>query len=124
MTGSPSAHRVGQQAQEARPLDRLRELALLARGDRGDAARHDLAALRDEALQQLHVLVVDLGRIRAGERTRLASPEERPAGGCSAAAAVPIAATLAAAFSHLAHAAPPAAAAGAGASASRGSRSP
>src|SRR6185312_13006784 len=45
---------VGQQRQEAGALDRLGELALLLGRDRRDAARHDLAALRDEALQQAH----------------------------------------------------------------------
>ena len=38
--------------------------------------RHDLAALGDEALQQLHVLVVDLRRIGAGERAGLLAAEE------------------------------------------------
>ena len=75
-----SSDHVGQQSEKARALDRLRELALLLGGDRGDAARHDLAALGDVALQQPHVLVVDLRRIGAGERTGLAAAEERPAG--------------------------------------------
>src|SRR6476469_8903600 len=75
---------VVQQPEKARPLDRAREFTLLLGRDRGDAARHDLAALRDVALQQLHVLVVDLGRIGARERAGLAAAEERPAaGGCS-----------------------------------------
>ena len=47
------ADHVGQQAEEARALDRLREFALLLGRHRGDAARHDLAALGDVALQQL-----------------------------------------------------------------------
>src|SRR5665213_1000232 len=72
------AQAVGQEAEEARALDRLRQFALLLGGYRGDAARHDLAALRDKALQQLHVLVVDLGRVRAGERAGFAPAEERP----------------------------------------------
>src|SRR5713226_82929 len=107
-------HAVGQEAEIAGALDRLRQLALLFGRDRGDAARYDLAALGDEALQQLHVLVVDLGRVRAGERTGLAPTEERPACGCAAAAAIPVAAALPTAFSHLAHASSPAVAAGAG----------
>src|SRR5258706_6624154 len=53
-------HEVGQEGEEAGALDRLGELALLLGRDGRDAARHDLAALRQEALQQLHVLVIDL----------------------------------------------------------------
>src|SRR4051812_22452737 len=68
-----------QQPEKARPLDRARKLALLLGRDRGDAARHDFAALRDIALQQLHVLVVDLRCVGAGERTGLAAAEERAA---------------------------------------------
>src|SRR5258708_25816272 len=71
-------HAVGQEAEIARALDGLRQLALLLGRPRGDAARHDLAALGDEALQQLHVLVVDLGRVRPREGARFAPPEEGP----------------------------------------------
>ena len=60
-----------------RPLDGAGESTLLLRRNGGDSAWHDLAALRDETRQQLDVLVVDLGRTRAGERTGLAAPEER-----------------------------------------------
>src|SRR5919106_1059387 len=77
--GRPSSDDVRQQPQLACALDRLRQIALLLGGHRGDPPRHDLAALGHEALQQLDVLVVDLGRIRAGERAALAPPEERPA---------------------------------------------
>src|SRR3984957_18956541 len=70
---------VGQQAEKARALDRLRQFALLAGRDRGDARRHDLATLGDEALQQLHVLVVDLRRVGAGEGTGLPPAEKRAA---------------------------------------------
>src|SRR5256885_11347847 len=38
---------VGQETQEARALDGLRQLALLLRRHRRDPARHDLAALGD-----------------------------------------------------------------------------
>src|SRR6202451_4690613 len=69
---------VRQQPKEARTLDRLGELTLLLRRDRGDAARHDLAALRHEALQELDVLVIDLRRVGAGERAALAAAKERP----------------------------------------------
>src|SRR6266852_1846144 len=75
-----SADYIGQEPEEAGALDGARELALLLGGHRGDPARHDLAALGDVTLQQPHVLVIDLGRIGAGERTGLAAAEERPAG--------------------------------------------
>src|SRR6476646_11516680 len=71
---------VRKEGEEARTLDGLGQQALLLGRDRGDAARHDLAALREEALQELHVLVVDLRRVIAGEGAGLATPEEGPAG--------------------------------------------
>src|SRR6185312_306980 len=70
---------VRQQAEEARTLDCLGELALLLRRHCGDAARHDLAALGDVTLQQLHVLVVDLRRIGARKGAGLAAAEKRTA---------------------------------------------
>src|SRR5918911_2406576 len=76
-----SAGDVGQEGQLAGALDRLRQLPLLLRRHGGDAPRHDLAALGDEALQQLHVLVVDLRRVGVRERARLAAPEEGAADG-------------------------------------------
>src|SRR6185312_10671459 len=48
--------------------------------DGGDTTGDDLAAFRQEAGQQAHVLVVDLGRVGAGERAGLAAAVERPAG--------------------------------------------
>src|SRR5260370_16077675 len=41
-------------------LDGVLQLALMQRAGAGDAAGKDLAALRDELLQHLHVLVVDV----------------------------------------------------------------
>src|SRR3954463_9916854 len=73
------ANNVGQQAQEPRALDGAGEFALLLGGDGGDAARHDLAALGNVAHQQLGILVIDLGRIRARERAGLAAAEKRTA---------------------------------------------
>src|ERR1051326_1189830 len=73
------ADHVGQQPEETGAFDRLGELTLALGRDSGDAARHNLAALGDEPLQQLDVLVVDLRRIGAGERAALAAPEERTA---------------------------------------------
>src|ERR1044072_80040 len=49
-----------EQRRDARALDRVLELALVQRAGSGDAARQDLPALRDELLQHLHVLVVDV----------------------------------------------------------------
>ena len=75
---------VGQQTEEPRALDGARQLTLLLGRHRGDAARHDLAALGDVAAEQAAVLVVDLRRAGAGERARLAAAVERTAGlgGC------------------------------------------
>src|SRR5467141_304850 len=78
---SPAAprllHHVREQTEKPSPLDCLRKLALLLGRDCRDPARHDLAPLRDEALQQLDILVVDLRRVRAGERARFPPTEER-----------------------------------------------
>src|SRR3954471_15134993 len=76
------SHDVGQQAQVAGALDRLGELALLLGRDGGNSAGDDLAALRDEALEQADVLIVDSGRILAGERAGLAAAEEWACHGC------------------------------------------
>src|SRR5579859_6271945 len=73
------ADHVRQQPEETGTFDGLRQFALALRRDSGDAARHDFTALRDEPLQELDVLVVDLRRIGAGERAALATPEERTA---------------------------------------------
>src|SRR3954471_20561167 len=70
------SHDVGQQAQMAGALDRLGELALLLGRDGGNSARDDLAALRDEALEQPDVLIVDAGRVLAGEGAGFAAAEE------------------------------------------------
>ncbi len=82
-------HDVGQQRHEAGALDGVRQDALLLVADRGDAGRNDLAALGNEALQQLHVLIVDLGRVIAREGAGLLAAEE------GTACAVAIAATAA-----------------------------
>src|SRR5215216_6711948 len=73
-------HDVGQQRQETGALERLGELELLLLADRRDARRHDLAALGDVALQQTHVLVVDLRGIGAGEGAGIAAAVERTPG--------------------------------------------
>src|ERR1700726_879736 len=88
---------VGQEGEEARTLDRLGELALLLGRDGGDAARHDLAAFGNEALQQLDVLVVDLRRARPREGAGFATPEEGTARAAAGTAAATVAAFAAAA---------------------------
>src|SRR5436190_1448796 len=50
---------VRQQGDGARPLDGVRELALMPCAAPGDAAGDDLAPFRDEAAQTSDVLVVD-----------------------------------------------------------------
>src|SRR5262249_24839965 len=82
---------VGQERQETGALDRLGELALLLGRHRGDAARHDLAALGDEALQEPHVLVVDLWRIGARERAALAAAGEGTTLGAHTSSPAPVA---------------------------------
>ncbi|EAS50166.1 hypothetical protein SI859A1_01529 [Aurantimonas manganoxydans SI85-9A1] len=72
---------VGQKAEEARALDGLGKSPLVLLRHGRDARRHDLATLGNVALQQAHVLVVDLRRIGAGERVGLATAMEGPAGG-------------------------------------------
>src|ERR1700733_529645 len=84
-----SLHHIRQKRHEAGTLDRVRQLALVLVRDRGDARRHDLAALGDVALEQLHILVVDLGRVGAGEGIGLLPAEERPARRVAVAATSP-----------------------------------
>src|ERR1700689_958686 len=107
-----SLHDVRQQRHEAGALDRVGEQALLLGRYRGDARGHDLAALGNEALQQLHVFVIDLRRVGAAERAGLLAPEERPALSAGTAvastalaafAATAIAATVSAAISTVTH---------------------
>src|SRR6185369_15486987 len=95
---SSSLHDVRQQRHEAGALDGIGQNALLLVADRGDAGRHDLAALGNEALQQLDVLIVDLGRVLAGEGAGLLAAEERTAGAVVTAATAAFAITIAAAF--------------------------
>src|SRR5947209_7111930 len=67
---------VRQQAEQTGALDGARDFALLLGGNRGDAVRHDLAALGDVTHQQLGILVVDLRRVRTCERAGLATAEK------------------------------------------------
>src|ERR1700761_34122 len=85
----PSLHDIRQQRHEAGALDGVGQNALLLVADRGDARRHDLAALGNEALQELNVLVIDLGGVIARKGAGLLAPEE------GTASAVPVAAAAA-----------------------------
>src|SRR5256885_1382059 len=69
---------VGQQREEARALDRLGQLPLVAGRGAGDARRDDLAGLVDEVLQHLDVLVVDPLHLLGREAAELAAAEQRP----------------------------------------------
>src|ERR1700752_2046780 len=69
---------VRQEREEARALDRVGELALVAGRGAGDARRDDLAGLVDEVLQDLDVLVVDPLDLLGGEAAELAPAEQRP----------------------------------------------
>src|SRR6516165_11599522 len=78
-TSSVLADHIRQQSEKTRALDGARELALLFSRYCGDAARHHFAALGNIALQKLDVLVIDLGRVGAGERAALTAAKERAA---------------------------------------------
>src|SRR2546426_12065598 len=47
------------QGQDARPLDRLHQLALVLRAGARDPPREDLGTLRRERLEQADVLIID-----------------------------------------------------------------
>src|SRR4029078_3908957 len=78
--------------------DGVGQNALLLVAHRGDAGGHDLAALGNEALQQLHLLVIDLGRFIAGEGAGLLAAEEGTAGAVITAATAAFAVAAASAF--------------------------
>src|SRR3984957_12397257 len=92
---APLFHDIGKQRHKAGAFDRVRQDALILIGHRGDAAGHDLAALGDVTLQQLHILVIDLGRIGAGERIGFLAPEERTPRAIGFAASAALASALA-----------------------------
>jgi len=70
-------HSVGQEREEPRAFDRLRELALVLGADSGDPAGHDFAPLGDVALQQAGVFVIDLRGVFALEGIGFTAAEER-----------------------------------------------
>src|ERR1700681_927467 len=70
---------VRNQGDLARALDRRLQLALVHRARARDTPRQDLAALRHERPQQLHVLVVDVVDLVRTELAHLSAAEHRPA---------------------------------------------
>src|SRR5919201_4563241 len=74
--GPPLPRHVGQQRHLAGTLHRRRDLHLVAAAGAGDAARADLALLRDVAPELVVVLVVDLLDLLLAEVTAL--PPDRP----------------------------------------------
>src|SRR5206468_618426 len=90
----------------ARTLDRGLKLPLMHRAGAGDPPRQNLAALRHERADQLHVLVIDIVDLVRAELADLPPAEERPslslrfvAGFLVAAAAATAAATTRASLS-------------------------
>src|SRR5204863_417045 len=71
---------IGQQRQEARALDRHRQLALIEGLGPRDAARNDLAGLGDVALERAEILVVDRLHALGGEAAELLTTREAAAG--------------------------------------------
>jgi hypothetical protein len=84
---SNSERREWEQRDHASALDRHRELPLMLSAISRRPARHDFAALRDEALQRTDVLVIDRERFVGAETAYFAPP----------AAAAPRASTIASA---------------------------
>src|SRR2546425_8917112 len=76
--GSSVQIRIRQERKEARALDRVGELPLVARSGAGDARRDDLSGLVDEVLQDVDVLVVDPLDLLGGEAAELAAAEQGP----------------------------------------------
>jgi hypothetical protein len=68
--------RVRQEPEVAGALDRDRQLALVERTRARDAARDDLAGLRDIALERRQILVVDLVGLLGRELAVFLAPEK------------------------------------------------
>src|SRR5204863_9404902 len=64
-----------QQRDIPRLLDRIRQPALMRRAHAGNPARHNLAPLRDEAVQQFRVLIVDVVDLLDAEPADFLPPE-------------------------------------------------
>src|SRR5208282_3356755 len=68
--------RVRQQRQEARALDRRRQLPLVETLGAGDPARHDLAGLGHVVLERREILVVDHRHVVGREAAEFLAPRE------------------------------------------------
>src|SRR5262245_35708226 len=77
-------HGEGHERDHARPLDGQRHLALVLGAVAADAPRDDLAAVGDEVLEGLRVLVVDLDLLVGAEAADLAPREAALAAGAAA----------------------------------------
>src|ERR1043165_8908711 len=77
--GVPLVRHVRDKRDLPRALDGDLQLPLVHRAGARDAARQNLAALRHERSQELHVLVVDVVDLVRAELADLAAPEERAA---------------------------------------------
>src|ERR1043165_8825788 len=77
--GVPLVRHVRDKRDLPRALDGDLQLPLVHRAGARDAARQNLAALRHERAQELHVLVVDVVDLVRAELADLAAPEHRTA---------------------------------------------
>src|SRR5579864_9403872 len=75
MIGLLSRHGERHQRDHARALDRRRHLALMRGAVAADAPRNDLAAVGDEVLQRLRILVIDRDILVGAEAAHLAARE-------------------------------------------------
>src|SRR5262245_28442209 len=71
VTSAGDAAGVGDERQVPRALDRRRQLSLMARTDAAQAARQNLAVVRDEAAEGAVILVVDEVHPALAERAGL-----------------------------------------------------
>jgi hypothetical protein len=74
---------LGEQGHRARPTDGAGELPLMAGAAPRDAARSDLAALRDEVAEPANIFVVDEADPVDAELANLAATEPAPLDGLS-----------------------------------------
>src|SRR5690242_5236706 len=95
---------VRQQGQEARALDRYRELTLIKRLRARDAAWDDLARLSDVALQRGQILVIDVLHAFGSEAAKLLTSRETAATGTAAALATTAAPAIVTAATTTTHA--------------------
>jgi hypothetical protein len=73
----------GQQGDVPRLLNGARESPLVCGADTGQAAGNNLAALRNELLQQAHIAIVDRIDLLHAKLADLLAPEELPSAGAA-----------------------------------------